>query len=91
MSAERVEAFFEGMVQGVGFRFTAVRVSKDYSVTGFVRNLRDGRVQVIAEGEKAELQSFIRAIESRMKGYVTGTKTSWAAATGQYSEFDIAF
>ncbi len=91
MSAERVEAFFKGMVQGVGFRFTALRISRDYNITGFVRNLTDGRVQLVAEGEREELQSFIVAVESRLKGYITGVAVSWCSATGQYSGFDTAF
>ena len=48
MSEKRMQIFFSGTVQGVGFRFTAERLARRFPVTGFVRNLEDGRVEVVA-------------------------------------------
>ena len=91
LPGERVEVFFTGMVQGVGFRFTTVNVSRGYNVTGFVRNLPGGRVQLVAEGEKEELRSFITAVEARMGGYIGDKEVRWSPATGKHVTFDVAF
>jgi len=60
MEAKRV--FFEGRVQGVGFRFQTKQLAKEYEVVGWVRNLPDGRVELRAMGEEDELEAFLRAI-----------------------------
>ena len=53
-----MEVFFSGHVQGVGFRYTTKSVAMGFEITGIVRNLGDGRVQLVAEGERAELEAF---------------------------------
>ena len=91
MSAEQIHVFFKGTVQGVGFRFTAERISRDYQVTGYVRNLPDGRVELLAEGDGGVIQAFLEAVQNRMTGYITDTEVHRSPATGQYSGFRIAF
>ena len=54
--------FYTGRVQGVGFRYTTKNVALGYEVTGTVRNLSDGRVELIAEGQREELEAFQVAI-----------------------------
>jgi acylphosphatase len=63
-------AFYSGTVQGVGFRYTALGVAQRHAVTGSVRNLPDGRVELIAEGEEAEVDRFLAAVRRRMAGYI---------------------
>jgi acylphosphatase len=82
---------FEGHVQGVGFRYTAVRAARGFNVTGFVRNLPDGRVQLVAEGEPYELDRFLDAIKSQMQGLIRGVQSLEAPATGRFQEFGVAF
>lgn len=87
-----MQIFFSGMVQGVGFRFTAERLARRFPVIGFVRNLDDGRVEVTAEGEEATLVEFLTAIrESGMKDYVRDVEAHWSKADGSFKGFSIAF
>ncbi len=68
--------FFSGHVQGVGFRYTCLQVSKEFEVTGFVSNLADGRVHLEAQGEKCQIEAFIKCIEERMHGHIRKTERS---------------
>jgi acylphosphatase len=89
---KRMQVFFEGAVQGVGFRFTAERLARRFPVTGFVRNLEDGRVEVTAEGEEASLVEFLTAIrESGMKNYIRDVEARWTKAGGTFSRFSIEY
>jgi len=83
--------YFSGQVQGVGFRYTAYRLAADFNVVGFVKNLADGRVQVVAEGEPEEIDRLVEAIRSRMRGYIRDVQSSESPATGRFSRFDVAF
>ncbi|MFA7255381.1 MAG: acylphosphatase [Candidatus Omnitrophota bacterium] len=92
MSTKRMQLFFSGTVQGVGFRFTAERLARRFPVTGFVRNLDDGRVEVTAEGEEPSLVEFLSALrESGMKDYIRDVEAHWSAAQGCFKGFGIAY
>jgi len=89
---KRLQVFFSGTVQGVGFRFTAERLARRFSVSGFVRNLEDGRVEVVAEGEEATLIDFLTAVrESGMKHYIRDVEARWSNAQGTFKGFGIAY
>lgn len=90
-SSQRQEVFFTGNVQGVGFRYTAQRVAAGYAVTGFVRNLRDGRVQIVLEGQAQQIDSFLASLQARMRGYVRNMTASEVASTGEFSSFEIRY
>lgn len=68
MEAHRV--YFSGRVQGVGFRFNTVDVAKQFDVTGYVRNLADGRVELLAEGEPKVVEAFVDAVCGRMQSFI---------------------
>ena len=87
----RRTVFFSGRVQGVGFRFTTEAVASRFAVTGFVRNLRDGRVELVAEGYAGELDRFQSAIEDAMRGCIKEVNVTDAPATGEFASFCIAF
>jgi acylphosphatase len=86
---QRRQIFYSGHVQGVGFRYTTRQIAGDYAVTGFVRNLPDGRVELVAEGTEAELTAFLAAIDERLGSYIRSTAVDRRGATGEFSSFQI--
>jgi acylphosphatase len=82
---------YSGHVQGVGFRYTARSVATGFEVTGAVRNLSDGRVELVAEGLKAELEAFRTAIRDEGLGhFIDNEEVGWSEATGEFRGFEIA-
>ena len=70
------QVFYEGRVQGVGFRFLVKQIARGFDVTGWVRNLPDGRVELQCSGETSEVESFLAGIpESELKGHIKGVTT----------------
>jgi len=87
---QRIIRFF-GRVQGVGFRYTACRTARDYAVVGYVRNMPDGVVECVVEGDKAEIDSFVEALSRRMSDYVDCKTEQSAPGSGRYRTFDVRF
>jgi acylphosphatase len=85
----RREAHYAGTVQGVGFRYTVRSLAGRFAVAGFVRNLSDGRVQLLAEGEAAELDGFFAAVAAELGHYIRDTKISERPAVGDFNGFEI--
>lgn len=83
-------AHFSGHVQGVGFRYSTAQVAKGYEVTGQVRNLIDGRVELELEGEESECRSMVESIEEELDGYVRKTELSDGIRSKQFTTFRIA-
>jgi acylphosphatase len=81
--------FFEGRVQGVGFRYTVLQLSKEFEASGFVGNLPDGRVHMELEGKKAEIDAFIDAIQDRMHGHIRRTERSSRHRPPEFAGFVI--
>ena len=81
--------FFSGRVQGVGFRYTALQVAREFDVAGYVRNLPDSRVQLEAEGRPQEVAAFVTALEERMHGYIRKTERSARVRAAEFSGFVI--
>ncbi len=73
MPRVRRRVHFSGRVQGVGFRYTCQSLARGYEVAGYVRNLRDGRVELLAEGDPTELDRFLAAIQVEMSNYIVDT------------------
>jgi acylphosphatase len=82
---------FSGRVQGVGFRYTARQIAARYGLTGFVRNLSDGTVEMFAQGCANDLAQCLRDINKSFAGYVRDTKIEDASPNAGYDEFSIAF
>ena len=91
MAKECRVILFSGTVQGVGFRYTACRSAAGFDVTGSVRNLRDGRVECVVEGEAAEIDAFLADLRERMSGYVESATQQTLPYTGQFSRFEVRF
>jgi len=90
---KRVRVFYSGRVQGVGFRFTTERIALEMGdVYGWVRNLPDGRVEVVAEGEEERLNEFLRRIRGGlMKRYIKREDVIWENYKGEFDDFEIRF
>ena len=89
---KRIHAFYSGRVQGVGFRITAEETARSLGVVGWVKNLRDGRVELVAEADEAALERFLDAIRTGpMKNFVTQVEISWSNATDTFEEFEIRY
>ena len=82
--------FYSGRVQGVGFRYTVRSITPGYEVTGTVRNLDDGRVELIVEGEREELDAFRQAVrESGLGRLIQREEELFGPATGEFRGFEI--
>ena len=82
---------FSGRVQGVGFRYTTASVARDFEVTGFVRNLPDGKVELICEGSPDQIAGFVDAVRQTMSDYIGGVEDTEQPPTGAYQGFDVRF
>jgi acylphosphatase len=89
MAIKRAEVIFWGRVQGVGFRFTAEDVARDNNVNGYVRNVPDGTVELVIEGEESTLQKVIDSLNDLMGQVIEKYHVNWFPATGQFQRFEI--
>ena len=83
--------FYSGRVQGVGFRFTVRMLALNFGLCGWVKNLADGRVEVLVEGEEKDIEQMIKSVDSQFEGYIRDKNLNYNAATGEYTEFSIRF
>jgi acylphosphatase len=87
---QRVTVLYSGRVQGVGFRVTARSIACGYDVTGTVRNHPDGRVELVAEGARSELEAFLTGIDqSDLSGFIAKKHATWQPAQGKFRGFAI--
>lgn len=85
------QVFYEGRVQGVGFRFTVKQLARGYDVIGWVRNLDDGRVEMQCSGDLEEVEAFLEGIvESQLKAHIRGVTTVPIPALTGVRGFEIA-
>lgn len=86
----RRHVFYSGRVQGVGFRYTAESHAKRLGLTGWVRNLSDGRVEMIAEGPKAVIEEHAIAVRESLGSNITSEHEQISPSVGQFNGFQIA-
>ena len=85
-----MQVFYSGCVQGVGFRYTAKTVAAGFEVAGVVRNLPDGRVELIAEGAHEELEAFREAVRGAgLAGFIRDESVNWGDTQNEYHGFEI--
>ena len=87
----RRTVLFSGHVQGVGFRYTTCHVARRYEVAGYVRNLADGRVEAVIEGEEDEISRFLNAVSEEMSPGIRDVKYNDTTGSGEFSGFEIRF
>ncbi|HEX4119149.1 MAG TPA: acylphosphatase [Verrucomicrobiae bacterium] len=91
MKRQRVTQLYSGRVQGVGFRYTVKTIVNGFEVTGIVRNLADGRVELIAEGAKEELDGFLQAVrDSEVGRFIEQEQACWEDAKNEFRGFTIS-
>jgi acylphosphatase len=91
MKRERVTNLYSGRVQGVGFRYAVKTLTTSFEVTGIVRNLPDGRVELVAESAKEELEAFLQAVrDSDVGRFIRGEAAQWSEAKNEYRGFEIS-
>ena len=89
---KRVHVFYSGRVQGVGFRMTAEETAHTLGVVGWVKNLRDRRVELVAEGEEGILREFLDTLQTgTMKNFIQQVEVSWSNASDTFNEFEIRY
>lgn len=85
----RLEVWFSGHVQGVGFRYTTLQIAKGFEVTGCVKNLADGRVHLIAEGAKAEAYAFRDEIARQFETFINTVESCESETAQRHTGFSI--
>jgi acylphosphatase len=88
----RLHVTIDGHVQGVGFRAFVLRKASEFGITGWVRNRRDGSVEVVAEAERTTLDKFLVALRrGPSAAMVTQVNPRWQNATGEFRAFDVKY
>jgi len=86
---QRQTCYFSGRVQGVGFRYTVQNLALQYNVLGYVKNMPDGRVELVMEGPESEMKSLVDDVAQKMNGYIKRVDQSTAPATGEFKQFYV--
>jgi len=90
MNRKQMRILYSGAVQGVGFRYSVKTLASGFEVTGTVRNLADGRVDLVVEGAPEELAAFRQAIrESGLEHFIRNEAVSWSEAKSEFRGFEI--
>ncbi len=88
MDDARAHLFVSGLVQGVGYRYYAMRKANAYGVSGFAKNLMDGRVEVVAEGSRSMVEQFISDLKvGPMSAHVSDIRIEWDQPTYEFNGF----
>ena len=91
MQAVAKHIYFSGRVQGVGFRFTAQRIAIRFELSGYVRNMPDGRVEMLAQGSADDIKACLEDINETFGHYINNTDIRDVPAESQHNGFEIAF
>jgi len=92
MDMMRSHLYISGYVQGVAYRYSAIRRAKQLGVTGWVKNLRDGRVEAVIEGEKTDVEQMIDWCRSGPGGAgVSGVEVRYLPYRGEFLSFELAW
>ncbi len=87
-----MHVYYTGRVQGVGFRHTVEGLALEIGLSGWVKNLPDGCVEILGEGSKADLDLFMKRIrESAVGPYIRKADCDWGSATGEFGDFTVEF
>jgi acylphosphatase len=80
---------FQGNVQGVGFRYTTTKIARNYDITGYVKNLPDGQVRLVAEGTADQVDRFLEEVRDAMASHIHSEDVDEHPASGDYHSFGV--
>jgi acylphosphatase len=80
---------YSGRVQGVGFRYRAVEIAREFPVFGWVKNLPTGQVELFAEGDENGVKDFLRAVRDNWGSFIRDERVEWEPASGRFASFDV--
>ncbi len=86
---QRWTVHYAGHVQGVGFRYRTTTIASQLEITGYVRNLADGRVELVAEGAANELRALVDGIKEQLGAYIRQTEVDRSGSTGEFGGFEV--
>jgi acylphosphatase len=87
----RAHIHFSGAVQGVGFRYTTLNLARDLSLTGWVKNLPDGRVETVAEGPREKIEELLSNLKEEFGRSIRDQYIEWKEPKNEFEQFFIAF
>jgi len=85
----RAHILFSGAVQGVGFRYTTASFAQQLSLTGWVKNLSDGRVEIIVEGPREKIEELLSVLKAQFGGFIDNHHIEWLDAMEGFEQFSI--
>jgi len=88
---KRIQVYYSGKVQGIGFRFTAEHFAKAMGICGWVKNLNQGKVEIIAEAEENVLRDFLKKIHDHFSLYIRDFDIEWQEVGRELDDFEIRF
>lgn len=86
---QRRTYYFSGRVQGVGFRYTTHHIARGHPVTGYVRNLPDGRVELVMEGEEKDMDAVVVSLKREMDRHIQRVDFSNGKPTNEFTDFSV--
>ncbi len=87
----RAHVLFSGTVQGVGFRYTTQRFASSLKLTGWVKNLPDGRVELVCEGPREQVENFVYKLDKYYEARIGHKDIDWLEAKKTFTDFVIAY
>jgi len=95
---KQLHLYYSGKVQGIGFRYTVQDIASQQKVCGWVKNLSDGRVEVLAEAEEDTLGVFLEQVNQHFSRYIKEVHVEWQPAClpagrqgGEFRDFQVTF
>ncbi len=86
---KQAHIYYSGRVQGIGFRYTIQDIAKFHQVLGWVKNLDDARVEVVAEATEDALNKFLQQVNQHFLQYIRDVSLEWLPASGEFRDFRI--
>ena len=86
---KQLHLFYLGRVQGIGFRYTVADMASQQKICGWIKNLNDSRVEVIAEAEEDILANFLKSVNQHFSRYISDVTVEWLPAGGEFRDFNV--